>query len=120
MQIGGPPTDNKAIRDIAATSEKSATLLENLTILTSSVDKLGLSVEKLSKSSERLEHLTKLLIALTFFLAGLTTFDLYNAHPSIVTYLYIIFAFMVGLYAAFGRNVITILHGRWKSFLNKK
>jgi adenosyl cobinamide kinase/adenosyl cobinamide phosphate guanylyltransferase len=54
---------------LAATSEKSAILMENLT---SSVDKLGLSVENLYQSSERLEKLTWKLNMLTIFLAGLT------------------------------------------------
>ncbi len=105
----------RTIRINALTSQKSSLITE----------KLSLSVGELSKSSERLEHLTRLLIVLTFFLAGLTIFDLYYAHPSFGTYIYIIFALLVGMYAAgllgvLIKNLIARLRKAWEWLFKKK
>jgi hypothetical protein len=60
MYISPASPDNKAIRETAESSNRTAELME----------KLFASTEKLSKSSERLEHLTNILIYLTILLFG--------------------------------------------------
>ncbi len=101
---------NKAIVKFNESSDKSYKEIIDLT------GKLGLSVEKLYKSSEWLDHLTRVLIVLTFFLAGLTISDFYLKHPSIETFLFIIFILIVGICAAFADKIVALLRKRRGKF----